>query len=73
MIRLTPRKTESDYSFLALELNKDSYEIQSLAVREHSGDTSRFTFTNIATNVKVNNNSFRFKTPKGVEEVRFSE
>ncbi len=72
LLRLTPRKAEAEYSFLVLELNKYNYEIQSLAIREHGGDTSRFTFTDIAVNVKVDNKNFRFKAPKGVEEVRFT-
>jgi outer membrane lipoprotein carrier protein len=73
LVRLKPRKTESNFAFFVLELNRDNYEIQSFIMREHSGDTSRFVFTGIVTNVKVNDKSFRFKTPKGVEEVRYTD
>jgi outer membrane lipoprotein carrier protein len=73
LIRLTPHKTEPNYAFLVLELNKGSLEIQSLTMREHSGDTSRFFFTNIVRNAKADGKIFRFKTPKGVEEVRYAD
>ena len=73
MIRLTPRKNESEYSFLVLELDRSNYEIHGIIMREPSGNTSRFEFTDILINVKVNNKDFQFKVPKGVEEVRFTD
>jgi outer membrane lipoprotein carrier protein len=73
MIRLTPRKSEAEYSFLVLELSRDNYEIRGITIREPGGNTSRFAFTDFEINLKLDNKSFKFKTPKGVEEVRFSE
>jgi outer membrane lipoprotein carrier protein len=73
MLRLTPRKSEPEYSFLVLELNRESYEILGITIREPGGNTSRFEFTDFEINAKVDNKNFKFKTPKGVEEVRFSE
>ena len=72
-VRLTPRKNEPEYSFLVLELNRENYDLYGIIIREHSGNTSRFEFTDLATNVKVNNKDFQFKKPKGVEEVRFTD
>jgi outer membrane lipoprotein carrier protein len=73
MIRLTPRKIQPEYAFLVLELNRENYEIHGIIIREPSGNTSRFAFTDLAANVKVNNRDFQFKTPKGVEEIRFTD
>ncbi len=72
-IRLTPLKSEAEYSFLVLELDRENYEIRGIIIHEPGGNTSRFAFTNFEINVKVDNKSFKFKTPKGVEEVRFTD
>jgi outer membrane lipoprotein carrier protein len=72
MIRLTPREIQPEYSFLALELDRENCEIHGIIIQEPGGNTSRFTFTNLMTNVKLNNKDFQFKTPKGVEEIRFA-
>jgi outer membrane lipoprotein carrier protein len=73
MLRLTPRKSEPEYSFLVLELDQRNYDIRSILIRESGGNTSRFSFTDFAINVKTDNKIFKFKTPKGVEEVRFTD
>jgi outer membrane lipoprotein carrier protein len=73
MLRLAPLKRESEYSFIVLELDRENYELRGIIIRESGGNTSRFAFTDFATNLKVDNKSFKFKTPKGVEEVRFTE
>jgi outer membrane lipoprotein carrier protein len=73
MLRLIPRRSESEYSFIVLELDRESYELRGIIIREPEGNTSRFVFTDFVFNVKVDNKSFKFKTPKGVEEVRFTD
>jgi outer membrane lipoprotein carrier protein len=73
MLRLIPRKSEADYSFFVLELDRESYELLGIIIRESGGNTSRFAFTDFAVNVKVDSKNFKFKTPKGVEEVRFTD
>jgi outer membrane lipoprotein carrier protein len=72
-IRLTPLKSEAEYSFLVLELDRENYELRGIIIHEPGGNTSRFAFTDFEINVKVDNKSFKFKTPKGVEEVRFTD
>lgn len=72
MIRLTPRKIQPEYSFLVLELDRKSFEIRGMVVREPGGNTSRFAFTNLAVNGKMKPGDFQFKAPKGVEVVRFA-
>jgi outer membrane lipoprotein carrier protein len=73
MIRLTPRKNNPEYSFIALELDRENCEIRGILIREPGGNTSRFAFTALATDVQINSKDFQFKKPKGVEEVRYDE
>ncbi len=73
MIRLTPRKRESEYAFLALELDQTKSDIRRIIIRELSGNTSEFLLTNVSANVKIENKEFQFKIPKGVEIIRLND
>lgn len=73
LIRLTPRRYEEMYVFLVLELDASNYEIRRVTLREHSGNTSEFLLSNVATNIKVEQKQFRFKPPRGVEVIRLTE
>ena len=73
MIRLTARKPEPGYSFLVLELDQETWDLRRLLIRETTGNTSEFLFTNVETNVKIENSKFRFKTPKGVDVVQLTD
>jgi outer membrane lipoprotein carrier protein len=73
LIRLTPRRYEEMYVFLILELDVATYEIRRVTLREHSGNTSEFLLTNVATNVNVEKKQFRFSPPRGVEVIRLTE
>jgi outer membrane lipoprotein carrier protein len=73
LVRLTPRKSQSEYSSLALALDPATYEIRAILIRESSGNTSEFLFSNVATNVRLQNKFFQFKPPKGVEVVRLTD
>jgi outer membrane lipoprotein carrier protein len=72
LIRLTPRRSEADYSSLVLELDQDTYDIRRIVIRESSGNTSEFLFRNLAANVKISNKEFQFKIPKGIEVIRIN-
>ena len=67
LIRLTPRTPDSQYSFLVVEIDGRTFDLRRIVIREPVGSTSEFLFMEVATNVKVDNNLFRFKIPKGVE------
>ncbi len=71
-IRLIPRRQPSEYSFLALELDPQSYDLRRIIVREPGGSTSEFLLSGVITNTKFDNGLFQFKKPKGVEEVRLN-
>ncbi len=73
LIRLVPRRKETEYSFLVLELDPRTFDLRRIVIRESGGSTSEFSFTNVTTNIKIDNKLFRFKTPKGVEEIRMGK
>jgi outer membrane lipoprotein carrier protein len=72
LMRLTPRSSDAGYSFLVLELNGATYDIQRMVIHEQTGNTSEFLFTNVMTNVAVDNKQFQFKKPKGAEVIRMT-
>ena len=73
MIRLMSRKPEPGYSFLVLELDQETWDLRRLIIRETTGNTSEFLFTNVETNIKIENSKFRFKIPKGVDVVQLDD
>lgn len=64
--RLIP-KSETEYSFLILEIDEISFDLKRLAIREHSGNILEYVFTDLKTNVKVSDKKFRFKIPEDAE------
>ena len=73
LFRLTPRVAEPDYSFLVVECDSGTHDLQRIVIRELSGNTSEFVFSRLATNVKADKKQFQFSIPKGVEVVRLDE
>ena len=70
LIRLVPRVEDTEYSFLILEVDARTFDLRRIAIHESGGSTSEFSFANVTTNAIMDNNLFRFKIPKGVEEIR---
>jgi outer membrane lipoprotein carrier protein len=73
MIRLTSHQPEPGYAFLVLELDPETWDLRRLVIQETTGNTSEFVFTNVETNVKIENSKFRFKPPKGVDVVQLDD
>ena len=73
ILRLTPRKDSEPYRFITLELDQSTFDIRRIVISERAGNTNDLLISNSATNVKVDKKQFRFKTPKGVEEIRLDE
>jgi outer membrane lipoprotein carrier protein len=69
LVRLTPRRSEAEYAYLALELDQKTYDLKRIVIRELAGNTSEFVFADLKTNVKVEDSLFKFKAPKGVETI----
>ncbi|HSW39640.1 MAG TPA: outer membrane lipoprotein chaperone LolA [Acidobacteriota bacterium] len=70
VIRLTPRDEDHAYSHLLLGLDRNNYDIRRVVVREHGGNTSEFHFSDVAVNMKVDNDKFRFRPPRDAEVIR---
>lgn len=70
LVRMTPRRSDAGYSYLILEVDQKSYDLERIVIREPGGNTSEFVFADLKTNVKVDGSSFKFKAPKGVETIR---
>ena len=70
LVRLTPRSRDAEYSYLVLEVDEKSYDLNRIVIREPGGNTSEFVFGDLKTNVKVHDKLFKFKAPKGVETLR---
>jgi len=73
MVRLTPKAPDLDYSYLVLEIDSRTFDLRRIAIRERTGNLSDFAFTEMRTNVKINDNRFRFQMPKGVEVIELDE
>lgn len=73
LIRLTSREPEPGYSFLVLELDQETWDLLRLIIRETTGNTSEFLFTDVKTNVNIEDRKFRFKPPKGVDIVQLTD
>ena len=69
LIRLIPRRHDSDFESLVLEIDQSTYDLRRILMREAGGNTSEFLLTNVVTNAKVRNSDFQFKPPKGVETI----
>ncbi len=70
LIRLAPQAGDAEYSFLLLELDRETCDIRRIVIHEQSGNTSEFVFVNLLFNVKVDDSKFRFRIPKGIEVIR---
>ena len=72
-LHLTPRRPEAEYAYLVLEFEQRIFDLRRILVKELTGNTSEFFLTNLKTNVRLADNLFQFKIPKGVEVVRIDE
>ncbi|MBN2338871.1 MAG: outer membrane lipoprotein chaperone LolA [Acidobacteria bacterium] len=73
LLRLLPRRPDSGYDYLVLELDRDTLDIRRIVIREHIGNTSEFLLSNVSTNVGVPAGRFRFTPPRGVEVLRLGD
>jgi outer membrane lipoprotein carrier protein len=73
LIRLVPRSRESDYNFLVLEIDRETWDLKRILIRESGGITQEFLFTNVAANAKIDDGKFRFTPPKGVDVLELDD
>jgi outer membrane lipoprotein carrier protein len=72
VIRLIPRRKDTGYAFLVLELDAKTFDLRRIAIRESAGSTTEFLLSKVLINRKMDKKLFQFKTPKGVEEIRLN-
>ena len=73
LIRLTPRNNALGYSFVVLEIDRKTWIFSRILIRQTNGDTTEYFLSNATINVKIDNDKFRFKVPKGVEIIQMSD
>ena len=73
LIRLTPRQSVTEYEFLILEFDQETYELRRIVIREAGGNTSEFFLTDVTTNVKLDKKTFQFKPPTGTEILQLDD
>jgi outer membrane lipoprotein carrier protein len=73
MVRLVPKAPDADYSYLVLEVDKRTFDLRRMAIRERTGNLSEFAFTGMRTNVKISDGRFKFKIPGDVDVIELNE
>jgi outer membrane lipoprotein carrier protein len=73
MVRLMPKSADVDYSYLVLEIDRRTFDLRRVAIRERTGNLSEFTFTNMRTNLKISDDRFRFRIPRDVDMIELDE
>ena len=68
-LTLTPKRTEAEYEWLTLVVDRDTWRLRRLVTGDAQGGQSTFTFTRVRENTGVQDTVFRFVIPKGVDVV----
>ena len=69
-VRLTPKDGGVNFSFLVLEIDPKSNDLQRLVLREKNGNILEYIFSDLKFDVKISDKKFEFKIPEGVEVLR---
>jgi outer membrane lipoprotein carrier protein len=68
-LKLVPKSAQSDYDWLTLVVDGGTLALRGLVTVDGQGGTSSFSFTNLKENVKLADNAFVFRPPRGVDVV----
>lgn len=63
---LTPRSADPDYILLVLEIDRVACDLRRLELQEQSGGTLEYLFSELKTDVKIDDGFFRFRVPEDV-------
>ena len=69
-LKLTPRKSQHDYDWLILAVDRSSLSLRRLVTVDAQGGRSAFTFTDLKENVGLSDKPFNFEIPRGVDVIR---
>lgn len=70
IINLYPKKEQPELKRLTLTINPETYLVESLEFSNALGEESRFTFSQMKLDVKLDRDFFTFTPPPGVQVVR---
>lgn len=68
-LTLTPTRREAEYEWLTLVVDRGTWRLRKLITGDAQGGQSTFTFTHVRENTGVQDKTFRFTIPKGVDVV----
>jgi outer membrane lipoprotein carrier protein len=68
-LKLTPRRSESDYEYLVVVVDPVTLQIRALTTHDRQGGDSTLTFTNLKENRGIPDKEFAFRVPRGVDVV----
>ena len=67
VIRLTPNRTDADYEWLELAIDRSSLEIRRMATADFQGAVSTYVFSNLKENQGLSDNVFAFEIPRDTD------
>jgi outer membrane lipoprotein carrier protein len=73
LVRLYPRSPLGEYEFVTVEYDEATFDLRRLVIRETSGATSEFDFSELRLNAPVEARQFEFKIPRGVEVIQVDD
>jgi len=68
-LKLTPRRTESDYEYLVVAVDPSTLQIRALTTRDRQGGESTLAFSNLKENRGISDKEFAFRIPRGVDVI----
>lgn len=69
LIRLTPKKQQSEVAWIVLEINPSSYYVERLVVFDYTNTKAEFIITNFTPHITIDASKFVFKMPRNVEVI----
>lgn len=68
-LKLTPRRTEPEYEYLIVAVDRASLQIRGLTTRDRQGGESTIRFDNLKENKGLSDQDFAFRVPRGVDVI----
>ncbi|MEW5981588.1 MAG: outer membrane lipoprotein chaperone LolA [Acidobacteriota bacterium] len=68
-LKLTPRRSEAEYDWLVLVIDRASLQIRHLVTADAQGGRSTFVFSNLRENTNPADQTFSFTIPRGVDVI----
>ncbi|MEJ2110457.1 MAG: outer membrane lipoprotein carrier protein LolA [Acidobacteriota bacterium] len=73
VLRLIPKRSDPDYAFFILEIDRETFDLRRLFMQEHTGSNLEYRFYDLKTDVTVGDEMFQFKIPPKTEVLRMEK